>query len=154
MCYHLSSNEISQDLPLNYGELKTAANRTSNWRERLAAVEELGQTKHKKIIDVLTHRMNNDPVYKVQEAAYRNLLAFGEDIQPPVRKQGDLINNLTKTLVRIKKSLPEGHSYEAFKEKLKKMRLDLYDVYEGEKGEDFDNWLEAKWASLSTDRLN
>jgi hypothetical protein len=145
----LSSIEISQELPLNYEQLKTAANRTSNWRERLAAVEELGQWKHKQIIDVLTHRMNNDPVYKVQEAAYRNLLAFGEDVQPPARTNGDLINGLTKTLVRIKKSLPQGHSYEAFKEKLKKMRLDLYDAYEGDKGENFDHWLEEKWASLS-----
>jgi hypothetical protein len=52
-------------------------------------------------------------------------------------------------LLRIKKSLPQGHTFEEFKEKLKKMRLDVYDTYEGEKGAGFDKWLENTWASLS-----
>lgn len=52
-------------------------------------------------------------------------------------------------MLRIKKSLPEGHTYEEFKEKLKKMRIDVYDTYEGDKGADFDKWLENTWASLS-----
>ena len=64
------------------------------------------------------------------------------------RKKGDLIKDVTKILLRIKKSLPEGHSYEEFKEKLKKMRLDVYDTYEGDKGPDFDQWLENMWVSV------
>jgi hypothetical protein len=146
----LGTNEVNIELPSNYEQLKISANRTSNWRERLDAVEELGQWKNKQTIDVLTHRMNNDAVYKVQEAAFRKLKEFGEDIQLPPRKKGDLIKGMTKILVRIKKSLPVGHSFEEFKEKLKKMRLDVYDTYEGEKGADFDKWLENAWASLST----
>ncbi|WP_424766971.1 HEAT repeat domain-containing protein [Paenibacillus sp. sgz302251] len=142
--------EVSNELPANYEELKICANRTSNWRERLDAVEELGQWKHKKTIDVLTHRMNNDAVYKIQEAAYRKLKQFGEDVQLPPKKKGELFKGVTKILVRIKKSLPEGHSFEQFKEKFKKMRLDIYDTYEGEKGADFDQWLENTWTSLST----
>lgn len=148
-CEFLNKNE----LPPNYEQLKTSANRASNWRERLDAVEELGQWMNEQTIDVLTHRMNNDAVYKVQEAAFRKLKQFGEDVQPPSRKKGDLIKGTTKILVRIKKSLPEGHSFEAFKEKLKKMRFDVYDTYEGEKGDDFDKWLENAWASLSTSKL-
>jgi hypothetical protein len=35
--------------------------------------------------------MKNDNVYKVKEAAFRKLQAFGEDVQLPSRKQGDLI---------------------------------------------------------------
>ena len=146
----MGTNEVNIELPSNYEQLKISANRTSNWRERLDAVEELGQWKNKQTIDVLTHRMNNDAVYKVQEAAFRKLKEFGEDIQLPPRKKGDLIKGMTKILVRIKKSLPVGHSFEEFKEKLKKMRLDVYDTYEGEKGADFDKWLENAWASLST----
>lgn len=137
------------ELPANYEELKKSANRKSNWRERLDAIEELGQSKNKQVIDVLTHIMNSDAVYKVQEAAYRQLKRLGEDVQLPARKKGELVKGLTKILVRIKKSLPENHTYTDFKEKLQKMRMDIYDAYEGEKGADFDKWLEDTWSALS-----
>ncbi|QYR21077.1 HEAT repeat domain-containing protein [Paenibacillus sp. sptzw28] len=145
----MENQEVKSELPPNYEELKISANRTSNWRERLEAVEELGEWKSHKTIDVLTHRMLNDTVYKVQEAAFNKLKEFGEDVQLPPRKKGELIKGASKILVRIKKSLPVGHSFEEFKEKLKKMRLDVYDTYEGDKGAEFDKWLESTWASLS-----
>jgi hypothetical protein len=146
---HLKNQTVKSELPANYEELKKAANRTSNWRVRLDAVEELGQWKNNQTTDVLIHRMVNDTVYKVQEAAFRNLKEFGEDVQLPSRKKGELIKGATKILLRVKKSLPEAHTFEEFKEKLKKMRLDVYDTYEGEKGTDFDKWLENTWASFS-----
>lgn len=144
----LNNKEAKNGLPPNYEELKKSANRTSNWRERLGAVEELGQWKSKQTTDLLTRIMISDAVYKVQEAAFHKLKEFGEDIELPSRKKGDLIKGVTKILLRIKKSLPEGHTFEEFKEKLKKMRIDVYDTYEGEKGADFDKWLENTWASL------
>ncbi|MHA6482811.1 HEAT repeat domain-containing protein [Paenibacillus sp. strain BS8-2] len=144
----MDNSESKYELPPNYDELRTAANRTSNWRERLDAVEELGQWNTQKTIDVLTHRLNNDTVYQVREAAYRKLKQFGEDVQLPPRKTVELNREVSKVLVRIKKSLPNGHTYEEFKEKFKKMRLDIYDTYEGDKGADFDKWLEGTWASL------
>jgi HEAT repeats len=148
----LNNSEVMKSFPQNYEELKKSANRTSNWRERLDAVEELGQWQHKQTIDVLKRIMISDPVYKVQEAAFRKLKEFGEDVQLPSQKKGDLIKGTTKTLVRIKKSLPEGHTFEAFKEKLQKMRSDIYDTYEGEKGADFDQWLENTWVSLQKEQ--
>jgi hypothetical protein len=144
----LTENEIKNELPPNYEELKKSANRTSNWRERLAAVEELGKWNNEKTIDLLTRLMTSDAVYTVQEAAFDKLRAFGEDVKSPPKEKGDLIKGINKILLRIKKSLPVGHTYEEFKEKLQKMRTDVYDTYEGEKGADFDNWLETKWASL------
>ncbi|WP_058304566.1 HEAT repeat domain-containing protein [Gorillibacterium timonense] len=142
--------ETKTGLPENFDKLKAAANRTSSWRDRLAAVEELGKHKSPQSLSALTYRMNHDLVYTVQEAAYNCLKEWGEKVEPPTRQKGDLIKGLMKTLVRIKKSLPEGHSYEDFKEKLKKMRLDLYDAYEGDKGAEFDNWLESTWKALRT----
>ena len=115
----------------------------------MAAVEQLGQWKSKQSIQLLTQRLNHDLVYPIQEAAYRQLRQMGEDVPAPVRKQGNLIEGLTKILVRIKKSLPKDHTYEDFKEKLKKMRLDVYDTYEGDKGDEFDAWLEGVWSSLT-----
>lgn len=144
----MNNSEVKNELPPNYEEVKKSINRTSNWRERLDAVEELGQWKNKQTIDLLKRVMIGDAVYQVQEAAFRKLKDFGEDVQMPPRKKGDLIKGATKILVRIKKSLPEGHSFEEFKEKVRKMRSDVYDAYEGEKGADFDKWLENTWASL------
>lgn len=146
----MSIMDTQDDLPVDYEQLKTSLNRSSNWRERLDAVEQLGQYDHKKIIDMLTHRMNTDTVFQVQEAAFRKLRAMGLDVKLPPKNKGSLIKGLTKILIRIKKSLPEGHTYEEFKAKLQKMRLDIYDAYEGDKGEQFDEWLESTWASLST----
>lgn len=145
---YLKKTEEKSKLPENYEELKKQASRTSNWRERLDAVEELGKWKNKHIVDILMRVMNNDSVYKIQEAAFRQLKKLGEDVQMPPRKKGDLIKDITKILLRIKKSLPEDHSYEEFKEKLQKMRLDVYDTYEGDKGADFDKWLENMWVSF------
>lgn len=145
----MDKRKAKNELPPNYAELRTASSRTSNWRERLNAVEELGGWKHEQVIDVLTHRMNNDTVYKVQETAFRKLKEFGADVQMPRRKKGDLIKGTAKIFVRIKKSLPEGHTFEEFKEKLHKMRLDVYDTYEGDKGADFEKWLEESWAASS-----
>lgn len=145
----MNRKTVKSELPSNYEELKKAANRTSNWRERLEAVEELGKWKNEQTIDILTHRMKNDAVYRIQEAAFRKLKAFGEEVQMPPRKKGELIKGTTKVLVRIKKSLPEDHTFEQFKDKLKKTRADVFDTYEGDKGADFEQWLESAWASLS-----
>jgi hypothetical protein len=146
----LSNNEKRKDLPENFGELKKSINRASDWRGRLDAVEELGQWKSRETIELLKYSMAGDAIYKIQEAAYRKLVALGEEVIMPKRQEGDLIKGTKKILIRIKKSLPKNHSFDDFKEKLKKMRLDLYDTYEGEKGADFDKWLEETWSTLPT----
>ncbi|MDE5414207.1 HEAT repeat domain-containing protein [Alkalihalobacterium chitinilyticum] len=146
----MSNYEERTDLPANFDELKKSINRTANWRERLDAVEELGMWKARETIELLKHSMSGDSVFKVREAAYRQLLALGEQVTMPERKEGDAIKDTKKILVRIKKSLPKDHSYDDFKEKLKKMRIDVYDTYEGEKGADFDKWLEQLWSELRT----
>ena len=144
------SHEERTDLPANFDELKRSINRTANWRERLDAIEELGKWNARETIELLEHSMMGDAVYKVQEAAFRQLQALGEAVTMPERRKGDAVKDTKKILVRIKKSLPKDHSYEEFKEKLKKMRIDVYDTYEGEKGADFDVWLEQLWSELRT----
>jgi hypothetical protein len=144
----LNHKEAKSELPPNFKELKKSADRTSNWRERLDAVEELGQWKNDQTIKLLKRIMAADTVYKVQEAAFRQLKKLGEDVQMPPQKKSGAIKDVNKILLRIKKSLPEGHTFKEFEEKLKKMRLDVYDTYEGEKGADFDKWLQETWISL------
>lgn len=143
---------VEVEATVTYEDLKKSANRNANWRERVQAVQELGQEKwnSEQTIQLLTKIMQNDLVRPVQEAAFESLKKLGERVQLPAKQKEELVKGLTKTLVRIKKSLPDGHSYEEFKEKLKKMRIDIYDTYEGDKGADFEQWLEDKWASLKT----
>lgn len=146
-------NENIEQLP-NYEELKKAANRTSNWRERLNAVEQLGEFSDEKTIHILKRIAAEDAVYQVRMGAYNTLRDMGEKVPTPAKSKGELIKGTSKILLRIKKSLPEGHTIEEFKEKLKKTRIDLYDTYEGDKEAEFDQWLTDTWASLVTRRSN
>ena len=145
-CSYLKQFET--ELPEQYEALKKQANYTSSWQERLDAVEILSASKHEKIIDLLKNRMQNDTVYKVQLAAYEALVAFGENVEKPKPVRFDIIKNTDKILLRVKKSLPKDHTVEDFADKLKRMRLDVYDAYEGEKGAEFMNWLEERWTKL------
>ncbi|SOC42643.1 HEAT repeat domain-containing protein [Ureibacillus acetophenoni] len=140
--------QFKTDLPENYEALKKQANYTSSWRNRLDAVEELSKYKNEKVIDLLKNRMQNDTVYKVQLAAYDSLVAFGEDVEKPLPARFDIIKGTDKIFLRVKKSLPKDHSVAEFADKLKRMRLDVYDAYEGDKGAQFLQWLEERWAKL------
>lgn len=133
------------ELPEYFEELKRAANRTGSWRERLNAVNELGNWDTAPTIKLLQYVLTGDQVFQVREAAYRNLKQLGEDVQMPAKNKGELFKGLNKILLRIKKSLPVGHTFEQFKEKLQKTRLDIYDTYEGNKGDEFDSWLREIW---------
>ncbi|MET4559523.1 hypothetical protein ABIA69_000666 [Lysinibacillus parviboronicapiens] len=140
--------KIQTELPENYLDLKKAANYTSSWRERLAAVQTLSSYKHEKVIDLLHNRVKADTVFAVQQAAYEALTNFGEDVPQPVRRKFELIKGAEKVFVRVKKSLPADHSFSDFADKLKRTRLDVYDAYEGDQGENFLPWLEAKWQTI------
>lgn len=135
-------------LPEEYETLKKQANYTSSWRDRLDAVETLSAYQHEKVIDLLNNRMKNDTVHTVQLAAYEALVAFGQQAEKPSPARFDVIKNTNKILLRVKKSLPKDHTVEEFADKLKRMRIDVYDAYEGEKGAEFMNWLEERWAKL------
>ena len=140
--------QFNKELPEQYDALKKQANYTSSWRARLDAVETLSAYQHEKIIDLLKNRMNNDTVYKVQTAAYKALVAFGEDVEKPAPARFDIIKGTDKIFLRVKKSLPKDHTVQDFADKLKRMRLDVYDAYEGDKGAQFMTWLEERWAKL------
>lgn len=141
----MSKKIIKDELPENYEELKKAVNRTASWRSRYEAVEELGSYNTSQVIDILKTRLANDPVYKIQEAAYRILIEFGENVQLPVQKKFEVVKGANKVFLRVKKSLPKDHTFEEFATKLKRMRIDVYDAYEGERGLE---WLENEWAKV------
>ena len=135
------------ELPENFGELKRAANRSASWRDRLNAVNELGNWDTVPTIQLLHYVLKNDQVFQVREAAYLKLKQLDEDIQMPAKTKAICLKVLTKFCYGLK-SLPEGHTFEQFKEKLQKTRLDIYDTYEGDKDAEFDSWLHGIWETL------
>ncbi|WP_391120188.1 HEAT repeat domain-containing protein [Psychrobacillus sp. L3] len=145
----MSKKIIKDELPENYEELKKAVNRTASWRARYDAVEELGRYNTSQVIDIMNTRLANDPVYKIQEEAYRILIEFGQDVQLPARKKFEIVKGANKVFLRVKKSLPKDHTFEEFATKLKRMRIDVYDAYEGERGLE---WLENEWTNIGNNK--
>ena len=139
---------MESNKPANYDELKRQANDSSSWRNRLDAVRKLGGFNQKSVKDILWRRMISDPVYTIQEEAFRKLQALGESVKLPRKKKGNILKDMNKDLQKIKHSLPENHSYEDFKEKLKDTNLPLYDTIEGNKINKTDQFLENIWKSL------
>ena len=139
---------MESNKPANYDELKRQANDSSSWRNRLDAVRKLGGFNEKSVKDILWRRMISDPVYTIQEEAFRKLQALGESVKLPLKKKGNILKDMNKDLQKIKHSLPENHSYEDFKEKLKDTNLPLYDTIEGNKINKTDQFLENIWKSL------
>ena len=139
---------MESNKPANYDELKRQANDSSSWRNRLDAVRKLGEFNEKSVKDILWRRMISDPVYTIQEEAFRKLQALGESVKLPRKKKGNILKDMNKDLQKIKHSLPENHSYEDFKEKLKDTNLPLYDTIEGNKINKTDQFLENIWKSL------
>lgn len=142
--------ETAQNLPENFSELKKAVNRTANWEERLNAVQELAKIKSDESIKILQYVAKADLVTKVRDAAAQQLKKMGQQVDAPELPKGELFKDLRKIFRRIKKSLPADHTYEDFKVKLEKMRSDIYNTYEGEKGAQFDAWLKDMWETTAT----
>lgn len=139
--------------PSNYEALKNDASNRTSWRTRLDAVNELSKWKCSESIDILWRRMISDDVYKVQNAAFLGLQAFGEKVKLPEKKKGNLIKDINKYLESIKNSLPAGHTYDDFKEAFKKKRPVEFDTYEGDKENRFDSWLSNLWKSLPNKKV-
>ena len=142
--------ETVNQLPENFNELKKAVNRTADWEERLQAVNELAKFKSDETIKILQYVAKAGLVTKVRETAASQLKKMGQVVPVSEAPKGELFKDLRKIFLRIKKSLPAEHTYEDFKLKVEKMRSDIYNTYEGEKGADFDAWLKDMWAKAST----
>lgn len=141
-------NRFQEGKPDNYEALKSQASDRMSWRNRKSAVDELAKWKCRESIDILWRRMMSDKVHRVQHAAFLALQAFGEKVRLPRKKKGNLIPEINKKLASVKNSLPDEHTFSEFKKAFSKLRPVEFDTYEGDKGNQFDKWLENVWISL------
>lgn len=147
---NVSKEQNTVELPENFSELKKSINRTANWEERIAAVNELAAYKTDETIKMLQYTAKADLVTKVRNAAAAVLKKWGVSVPAYEAPKGELIKDVKKVFLRIKKSLPADHTVADFKVKLGKMRSDIYNTYEGEMGDKFDAWLEEMWTNTIT----
>ncbi len=148
----MNNQEVTSNLPENFDVLKKEVNRTADWEARLAAVQELSKIKEEEAIKILQYVAKADHVTKVREAAAKALKKNGKSVPSYELPKFGLFKDLRKVFLRIKKSLPKDHTYEDFKVKLEKMRIDIYNTYEGEKGAEFDAWLKDMWETTVSQR--
>jgi len=146
------NEEVVDQVAEQLAQLKKEANRTADWEARLHAVNELAKVKSDEALKILQYVAKGDHVTKVREAAAAALKKAGADVPAYEAPKFGFFKDLRKVFLRIKKSLPKDHSYEDFKVKLEKMRIDIYNTYEGEKGANFDAWLKEMWETTTSQK--
>jgi len=122
-----------------------AGNKT-NWRKRLEAVNELKNWDCQKSRDVLTKLAMHDLVFKVKKEAFRATQPFGitkngKFLKLNSKPKGHLIKDINKKLYKVDDALKENFEIIKFKEKFKQLYPEPYDVYEGDRGNSFDEWI-------------
>ena len=135
-----------QEVPSNIDDLKRKSNNKSNWRERLDSVNELKRYDCRESRDIIKILALHDPVYKVMEVAFEAAHALGitkkgKPLYLAKKKKGNLVEGITKILVRVKNSFKGEFSIQDFKEKFKAIDPRTYDTYEGDMGDGLDEWL-------------
>lgn len=133
--------------------LKKMANNKCNWRERLEAVKRLKNIDCQQSRDIITRLAIYDPVFKVKEAAFRVAQLFGikkngKEIYLGKKQKGNLVKGIGKKLCKVRDSLSEEFAVDEFKEKFKQMYPGAYDIYDGDKGDKLNSWLERVIPSL------
>jgi len=149
----MTKQSFITQVPSNIEELKKKSINKSNWRERLDSVNELKQYDCRESRDIITRLALHDPVYKVVEAAFRAAQAFGitkkgKPFYLGKRKKRNLDESIMKILVGVRNSFEGEFDIQAFKEKFKMMDLKTYDTYEGDMGDELDEWLKNAVSSL------
>lgn len=146
------NEEKALELKEKMAGLKKAVNRTADWEARLEAVQELAKMNSDEAMNILHFVAKNEHVSKVREVAVKAIKKNGGTVPTYELPKFGYFKDLRKVFLRIKKSLPKDHTYEDFKVKLEKMRIDIYNTYEGEKGAAFDAWLKDMWETTTTQK--
>lgn len=134
--------------PENIEALKKQAADKTSYKNRLAAVEELGNFQCQQSKDILWRLMINDKVDAVQHRAFLKLQAFGEDVKLPRKKKGHLVKDINKKLAKVLKSIGGAYSEVVFNDKFKELYPEDFDIYTFEKSGGFNKWIQNVLSSL------
>ena len=135
-----------KEVPENMEELKRKATNQSNWRERLEAVNELKNYDCEQSRSILTNLAIHDSVFAAAQSM--KITKNGQPIRLNRKPKGNLVKGINGKLVTVRNSLPEGYTLDEFKKAFQERYPVAYDIYDGNKGERLDKWLENVIKSL------
>ncbi|WP_394753321.1 HEAT repeat domain-containing protein [Crenothrix sp.] len=127
--------------PENIETLKKQASDRTNYKNRLNAVEGLGNFKCQQSTDILWRLMIHDKVHAVQKLAFLKLQAFGENVKLPRKPKGHLVKDINKKLEIVLRSIDGEYSEVEFNGKFKESYPEYFDIYQYEKGAGFNKWV-------------
>lgn len=146
--------EFIMETPINIDELVRKAGDLNEWENRLSAVHELGKYDCQQSRDVLVRLALHDKVFGVKEAAFRYAQGLGIYINGKPLTLGKKsisysTKEVNKAFARAKKEAHlDDFNLEVFKEKLKSIQPEMYNVMEYEKKVKFDEWITNIYKSL------
>lgn len=143
--------------PENIDELQKLSKDLSDYKNRLEAIKQLSKYRCEKSLRILYNLMKFDRIFSCKEEAFRALQNFGEDVKLPKkrRRKGKTIKTINEKLLVLHNSF-DGNTYSLidFKVKFKLKYPEVYDVYQFEKKEKFDSFVENSLKTIAKRKIN
>lgn len=145
---------LLKETPENIEQLVKQACLTSDYKARLSALNELKKYDCPQSRDVILRLALHDKVYKVKEAAFKatKLLGIQKNGKPVVlgkKNIGYKLEDFIKIFLKIKNDKEmQKLDLNTFKETLKTLNPEMYDVMEYEKKNKFDSWIKTSYNCL------
>jgi hypothetical protein len=142
------------EIPENINELVKKSNCNYSWETRLAALDVLKEYNCQQSRDVITRLALHDKVYEVKKAAFLaaqalNITKNGNPIRLGKKDIGYKPKDFTKIFLRIKRDKKmEELDLNLFKETLKILNAEMYDVMNYVHRNTFDSWVETTFKNL------
>jgi len=139
----MGKSPFENKTPENIEKYKELAGDISDYKERLKAINYLSKYKCHESKKILYKLMNTDKIFSVKEQAFRALQNFGEDVKLRKKKKGKPIKSINDKLLVLHNSF-NGDLYSPtdFKIRFKEKYPYIYDIYQYEKREKFDVFVE------------
>lgn len=116
--------------------IEMASDRT-DYKKRIEAIDYFANHKCEESTTMLYHLMIHDLVRDVQEKAFRTLQSFGEGVDLPRKKEGNIIRDIRhKALVTHNSFNGKEYTNDELLQRFKYKYPEAYDVYLYEKGSD------------------
>ena len=146
--------DFIKETPSNIDELVKMAGDKTSWKRRLQSVQQMKKYDCQQVRDVITRLALHDRVFKVKEQAFRvaqglEIKKNGKSIFLGKKDIGYKSSDFKKVFQRIKRECKmEELDLQKFKEKMKTINPEMYDVMTYEKDKKFDSWIEGIYKCL------
>ncbi|MFT7003232.1 MAG: hypothetical protein ACJAWW_000567 [Sulfurimonas sp.] len=146
--------EILHETPENIAELVEQAGLTSDWKSRLLALNALKKYDCPESRDIIVKLALHDKIYKIKEEAFKATRALGitkkgKPIKLGKKNIGYKLEDFTEIFLSIRSDKKMNKfNLNLFKESLKTLNPEMYDVMKYEKSNKFDSWIKTTYNCL------